>query len=443
MADKYVWSGATGTESGNDWTNAYTDIGTGVAALAAGDRLFVASDHVDANVNAAYNLTFAGTPTNPNTVYSCSRTTGAYTPGAQVFRSGTSSSINFSGSFASFGVDYTVGASGQSAQVRAAQSTTLAQLQVFQDCVMGALGSGSTSYIAHGTTAQTLSSEVVYRNVQYRFGSVAGGGLRLSSGVLVTVENCALHPSSVAIAAFSRNGIGEPIALRIRGLDMSVASTSASIYDGTGAAVMDLKVDGVVMPSGWTGAPLLNTPLGDECLATNVSAGNTNYEISHQNAWGRTVQDTGVYLTGGMSDGTTPMSWKVVTNTGAKWPSSPYKGPESAIWCDVTTAKTYTFELVTDNVDLTDQDFGIECTYFANGTNTLKAVDSTVLEPFGSWAVLTTSTASWTGTGGFTLAKKYKIAITITAGKKGPILFRPVLLKASTTVYFDADPTVT
>ena len=45
MANRYVWSGATGTATGASWANAHTTIQSAIAAGAAGDTYFVAHDH--------------------------------------------------------------------------------------------------------------------------------------------------------------------------------------------------------------------------------------------------------------------------------------------------------------------------------------------------------------------------------------------------------------
>ena len=45
MADKWVWDGATGGGTGDDFTNAYTTLATGLTNVGVGDILRLASDH--------------------------------------------------------------------------------------------------------------------------------------------------------------------------------------------------------------------------------------------------------------------------------------------------------------------------------------------------------------------------------------------------------------
>src|SRR5262245_8321251 len=60
MASYYVWSGATGSNNGSNWANAFTTLTTAFATEAAGDTLYVAHDHAESTA-AGVTLTSSGT----------------------------------------------------------------------------------------------------------------------------------------------------------------------------------------------------------------------------------------------------------------------------------------------------------------------------------------------------------------------------------------------
>src|SRR5262245_57755290 len=60
MASYYVWSGATGSNNGSSWANAFTTLTTAFATEVAGDTLYVAHDHAESTAGAV-TLTSSGT----------------------------------------------------------------------------------------------------------------------------------------------------------------------------------------------------------------------------------------------------------------------------------------------------------------------------------------------------------------------------------------------
>jgi hypothetical protein len=72
MALRYVWSGAAGTGSGADWTNAHTTLSAAITAGAAGDTYYVAHDHAE-SVATALTLGFKGTIQSPDRVLCVNR----------------------------------------------------------------------------------------------------------------------------------------------------------------------------------------------------------------------------------------------------------------------------------------------------------------------------------------------------------------------------------
>lgn len=444
MADKYLWSGASGVADGSSWTDAYTTMQAAAAGAALGDRILVASDHADPNVNAAYTIVFNGTADNPTQVICVDRTSGAFTTGAVVFRSGTNGTISIQGSFVSWGVEWGVGTATNSTAITFCASNSIRQLQHVLNGVVIAGGSGANSRINCGNINTVLQNELRFFNTDVLFGSNTGG-FRLSGQVdFEWVGGGLLSGATSLDAIFDITGNAEPGLFSARNVDLSNAATDTDIFKPGIIIPLRASLANIAMPSGWTGSVIADGELAANVTAVNVGGGNNNYQFAHVGYVGRTVQDTGIYRSGGATDGTTAMSWKIDSTVDAKWPALPYIGAPVAVWVDSTSSPvTVTFEVLTDGVTLTNQDFGLEYSYLGSSTTSLGTVARTTpADILASAANLTTSSETWVSTG-LASPVKQKVSFTFTPEKKGFVQAVPILHRDSTTVYFDPEPTVT
>ena len=119
MANWYIWSGATGTGTGADWTNAFTTL-TAAMNKAAGDVFYVAHDHAQTQATSVTANYAIGTEANPNRMY-CVDRAGSVPPVAADLRTTatvtttTNASITFTGAFSEvYGIIFSAG-SGASA----------------------------------------------------------------------------------------------------------------------------------------------------------------------------------------------------------------------------------------------------------------------------------------------------------------------------------------
>lgn len=78
----------------------------------------------------------------------------------------------------------------------------------------------------------------------------------------------------------------------------------------------------------------------------------------------------------------------------------------------------------------------MELEYPANATDGLGAIAKDKCAILGTPADQTASTETWATTG-MTNPNKFKLSVTVTPGKAGPITARVYLAKPSTTVYID------
>src|SRR4051812_1910841 len=95
MANRYVYSGAAGTATGADWTNAHTTLTAAITSGAAGDVYYVAHDHSETAASSV-TLTFKGTAATPDRVL-CVNRAGSVPPVAADLVSAPSALVEATG----------------------------------------------------------------------------------------------------------------------------------------------------------------------------------------------------------------------------------------------------------------------------------------------------------------------------------------------------------
>jgi hypothetical protein len=173
-----------------------------------------------------------------------------------------------------------------------------------------------------------------------------------------------------------------------------------------------------------------------EIRLVNCDSADTNYRYHKQNYHGTITQESTIVRTGGASDGTTPISRKMVSTANTKI-YSPLVMDDIVFWNETTgSSQTATIEVVTDNVTLTDAECWLEVEYLGTSGFPISSLvnDRVTDDVFGTPANQTTSSETWTTTG-LTTPVKQKLAVAFTAQEKGYVRIRVMLAKASTTVY--------
>lgn len=170
----------------------------------------------------------------------------------------------------------------------------------------------------------------------------------------------------------------------------------------------------------------------------HCSSANNTYSL-HEDCYEGTIDhNTTIVRTGGASDGTTALSLKMVSSSTVVDNYNPLSSPSINSWTNSTTSKTFTIEGVWDSAtNIQDDEIWMELEYPANNTDGLGAIAKDKCAILGTPADQTASTETWTGTGGFSNENKFKLSVTATPGKAGPITARVYLAKPSATVYID------
>lgn len=425
MADRYVWSGATGAGNGTSWADAYTTLLSVAAVDTAGDTIHVASDHSE-SLAGPMTLNWAGTSASPVKIISENRTTGVAEFGAFLKTTG-------------------------------AYNITLAQNAAV--CVSGlSVRAGDT---ASTSSRMTVGSNVTafYENCLFAQGSTAASfsSIYLQSGSIANLRNCDVSftatTSAISVEASRVQWDGGTISGGVTPSALfSVGATGSTFYaenwdlSGAGAA---MNIVGAVagaslfelsnsrLPAGWAGVLCGAVPASSRIVMRNCDNADTNYRLWIEAGSGGIRDETTIVRAGGASDGTTPISWRMSTNANASEFVAPLASDPIYQWNDTTgTGKTLTVEILHDSVTpLTNAEVYVEVCYLGNAGYPL---GSTVADGRDSVLVVATnqdsSSATWTTTG-LSNPNKQKLSATFTPQEKGLVSAVVRLAKPSTTIY--------
>ena len=173
-------------------------------------------------------------------------------------------------------------------------------------------------------------------------------------------------------------------------------------------------------------------------LRINSSEGtNHNYGFYFNDYNGTLTDETTIVRTGGATDGTTPVSLKIVTTTNCRQltPFIPYV---LETWNDVVgSALTATVEFAT-SATWNNSHVWMEIEYYGNSSFPITSFVSSGVNILGTSTDYPSSSESWGGS----IASKQKMSLTFTPQMKGLIRAKLFVGRNSGTIYIDPVMTV-
>ena len=427
--------GAVEQARGPTGANAFTTLTTAFVTEVAGDTLYVAHDHAESTA-AAITLTSSGTFGSPTKIVCVDR--GGTVPPvsadrrttAQVSTTGASA-INMAG-FAHYdGIIFNAGtgAVGVTAHINLA-STGNGLWQRFDNCSLRLNATGASNIIVTGSTSGGHLIEL--NNTTVSFAAVGHSITNQSiwrwrntvSALLGTI------PTVLFVTNLARGGSVECI-----GVDFSAAGsgkTLAGTTAGTQSFIykfIDCKLNASVTKS------TVPSGLGaTEVDFIRSGASGVNYAVYRHRSSGALQEETTIVRTGGATDGTTPIAWKIDTTANCTY-SMPFECPPIAIWNDTTgSAKTATVEGIWGGgaVPL-DNDIWLDVEYLGDASSPQGSfVNDGTPDLLATAANQATSSVTWGGS-----TTKFKLAVAFTAQQKGWVYARVKCAKASSTFFID------
>lgn len=422
--DTLVWT--TRNPSDGVWNNAscYLLYMLNHAAV-AGDIIYVHNAHSESST--LYSYISPGTVSNPVKIYCVNKADDSLSTGAIVDNSGANS-FRPTGVAYSYGVKYS-GSGGYAFQIGRATAGTVWILE------------GGTVISMRGITFYNQATLIVNGNINFinvadtiTFGD---GKMIWKNGIFTTTGDVGVTALVVA-GGYGSIGIFQDLDLEAVGN----GAVATSLYNCAGGIHRHITFERCKLPSdaGFTRTIGTHTTAIQRTGVRihHCSSGNKTYDFLESQYEGTVEEEIAIVRDGGVSDGTTPQSWKMVSSANTVDNINPLISPPIASWTESTTEKTFTIECIYDSAaNLQNDEVWMEFEYPIDNTSGLGGFARDKCAMLGAPADKTTSVVDWNGTGGMANPNKFKCSVTVTPGKKGPITARICLAKASTTIYID------
>lgn len=436
-----VWTEVTGNNT-YGWTAAAATLALGITRAAAGDTYYVGHDHAETRA-AALTLTIKGTKTAPDR-FLCVNTAGSTPPVSADLR--TTATITTTGAFALgitclcayvYGITFSSGSGANSINFSIQPSG--GDGEVFFDACGLKVPATTSGSLRIGFGSSSTPSRVILQNTILTFGSAAGR-IEVRGGEIIWRNTASAIGGTIPTTLFVASSAQSTL-VTCDGLDLSASTgTLVGVHDvWTAFNFVNCKLNASV-----TVAATPTSSAGNRVyVGGSGSAGNCARNEVYDYRGTQTAETTIVRTSpAGASDGTTPVSWKVVSTANSK-ANFPFASLPISIWNTTLSSSTATIQIVNDGVTLTNADIWVEVEYLGSGSTPIASVVSAGLaDVLATGTNLTTSTDTWTTTG-LGSPVKQKISVTFTPGMTGPVRLVVKLARASTTVYVDPLITIT
>lgn len=445
MADKFVWSGATGANDGSKWEDAYTslmrDWGAEAGFTPATDFVYVRDSHAE-STGAVLTITGSaaeGTTARVRVICVVGADTGTDPGNLSTTASVTTTStndINIDEGIYIYGVDFF------------SSDDIIVCLTVGSDhdihleaCRLELAGGDAGDQIVVGTSTTSRTCKVVWTNVDVDFDNA--GQVIKPQAVDFVWEGGG--------AGFDVNRFFLPVTAsqtliaRIRGVDFSVGASSTLILSTVAASQWArfifsrcLFATGMSIVGDNIDVPGLRVEAYHCQIGTDADPA---YQMEINDSRGKIITDTSRYRTGGASDGerTNPISWDFDTTVGSVrgYPGHALESPPITIWSDGDGSTPHTYRIaIASDATINDDELWMTVEGPNDAaTDSLAVFNTTRVLPRTAAAAHTTDSGStWTGTG---VGTKQYMQVTYTPDKPGPVTIRLHMAKASDNIYID------
>lgn len=437
MANIYVRStDGSNSDNGSTWALAKLDLVGAAGIDAAGDVIWVSQAHAESTAGAI-SPAWAGSQSNPTRII-CGDDSAA-PPTALATTATVTTTGNSNISLASdrycyvYGITFVAGsgASGTASILLAASSGTPLYSE-FEECSFQLASTGTSSVINSNNSNQHT---IRLRDCTFKFAATAQKISNSSSGKLIITGGSVL-PGSSAITEFVNPGFASET--YIDGVDLSNCAAAMNVSTSS-QPNSRLVIRNCKMPASWSGSVHSGTPaVGALYELFNCSDGDVNYRYERKDQWGTiTHQASTLVRTGGATDGTTPLSWKMVSNTTPEWKHQTLDSNEIVVWNEtVGSAITVTLEFLHDSAtNMTDREIWMEAQYLGtSGVPLSSFIDDAATGYLTTAADQADSSETWDTTG-MSNPNTQKMSVTFTPQEKGFIVVKAKLAATSKTVY--------
>lgn len=384
-------------------------------AMAAGDTCYINKD-TNYSTSTAFNLTGSTTNASPKKLICVNKTDDTLSSGAIIAYTGASNA-NVYRSLYCYGIDFRYGK-------LLLNSNSDGYWTIWENCNLKLTGTSDAFFGSNRDFIRwincTLDANGYYVGLQGGIVFEWLGGSVTSAGT-----------NNKLFTSFT--GPGQNI--RVSGVDLS--AHDSALFTDLSRGGYSLLFERCKLNASTTS--LIASVSGPGALARmhHCDNNNTVYRFREESYEGTVENENTIVRTGGASDGTTSQSIKMASSANVTDNYIPLVSPPVHAWTDSITEKTFTVEGIWDSpTNIQDDEIWIELEYPANNTDGLGNIARDKCAILGTPADQTASLETWITTG-LTNPNRFKLSVTVSPGKVGPITARVCLAKASTTVYID------
>lgn len=425
MADIHVKNTGSATSPFDTWAKAAPNLNA-VTGAVAGDRYLLSSSHAGSTTTS--NLTFPGTPANPNQVL-CGTEAGASgisAMAATAVETITGNIFTLSGSVYAEGIIWDFTSASSHAPNFAAYGDSV---QRYKNCAFRYSGAAGSPQLIFGTLSTSHGSSVILENCSFR-GAQANFNVAIEREVFIRDgfwESGGTNPNYV----FNLGVGGKPLDLIVDGFDFTNIGNSTNIVGSITEGACNAVFRRCKFGASWAGLLVVLSQVfpGTKIEMYDYQIGSTLYR-----SW--VVQYEGSVKSESTIKASADFSYKAVTNANIKYPLGELEVFTAYRSLSAGVAKTFKLNTLTDGLTLTNADVTLRAEYFDTsgsylGTFTSSQPASVITTPTN----LTTNSVSWASAPGTPV--KQEVSLTFTPAQAGFCIISAVVTRPSTTLYLD------
>lgn len=440
----------TGLNNGTSWANAFNNVATAwndaITASSAGDDFYVNAASI-CTFAGAQALAFKGTSAAPNRIFSCTGITNNppqladVGPGAQFNTTGTSN-IFITGYFYCYGCYFNCGTGTSAVQLNIMNSTT--SQMTFDSCQLNITSTGNSSSSIVISGGNQIGSKVTLINTTTKWLGNSIQSMLLNECMLEWRDT----PSAIAAGSSGMSHFMQfqrPVVVLMSNVDFI-----GGVGITTGNTLIDPVIGGIIqmVDCKVNSGVLIGRPGSGSVVDQIVTdSGATNYKQQRDTEYGTLTASTSIY--NNASDGTTPISWQVITTGNAK-PQCPFecfgivrKVPAGTYAASKVFITCATPLLKTNDVWVDVQYLGANYALGSPATSYGAGSGSATAIQLPQGTIPATLVAASPGWAVGSLGYDYQLTIpSFTTAIAGEVLFVVKVGKPSFTVNVDPNPTV-
>lgn len=425
MSDIHVKNTGSATSPFDTWAKAAPNLNA-VTGAVAGDRYLLSSSHAGSTTTS--NLTFPGTPSNPNQVL-CGTEAGASgisAMAATAIETITGNTFTLSGSVYAEGIiwDFT-SASSHSPNFAAYGDS----VQRYKNCAFRYSGAAGSPQLVFGTLSTSHGSSVILENCSFR-GAQANFNVAIEREVFIRDglwESGGTNPNYV----FNLGVGGKPLNLLVDGFDFTNIGNSTNIVGSITEGTCNAVFRRCKFSASWAG---LLVVLSQVFPGTKIEMYDYQVGSTLNRAW--IVQYEGSVKSENTIKVSSDFSYKAVTNANIKYPLGELEVFTAYRSLSAGVAKTFKLNTLTDSITLTNADVILRAEFFDVSGSYLGTFSSSApASPIASATNLPTNSAAWASAPGTPV--KQEASITFTPAQAGFAIITAAVTRPSTTIYLD------